>query len=78
MRSKASIGSSLSSAGSQPSGPAEVLGPARAVSHRLLPVWGERPTSAPDGKRSARRSQKARALSLRLSPSWVKTLSQAV
>eukprot|EP00969_Alexandrium_andersonii_P193598 8550932-Alexandrium_andersonii.AAC.1 len=27
MRSKASIGSNLSSAGSQPSGPAEVLGP---------------------------------------------------
>eukprot|EP00969_Alexandrium_andersonii_P052244 2293736-Alexandrium_andersonii.AAC.1 len=37
MRSNASIGSSLNSAGSQPSGPAEVLGPARAVSHTALP-----------------------------------------
>eukprot|EP00969_Alexandrium_andersonii_P266563 11781133-Alexandrium_andersonii.AAC.1 len=66
-RSKASIGRSLSSAGDQPSGPADVLGPARAIPQRLLPVCAGRPISAPAGK----------ALSPRLSASCAKTFCQA-
>eukprot|EP00969_Alexandrium_andersonii_P356844 15447447-Alexandrium_andersonii.AAC.2 len=37
-RSKASTGSSRSSAGSQPSGPAEVVGPALATAHKARPL----------------------------------------